>query len=161
MLRRASFTAALTLSAAIILSACGGAAPATPAANSAPANGTLSTSAARTPDSPASATPTQAAATDCIPAEVGAAGIPITDGDVICDLVRGSIADADLSIVVAVPSVDGGFAAASAALQAAGYTAGVLSPDGSDFTNGTYTVLVTAGDQAPYGPVVTYAISPA
>lgn len=161
MLRRASFAATLALSAAIVLSACGGAAPAATPAAGAPANSTLSTSAASTPDSPASASPAQGAATDCVPAEVGTAGIPIVGGQVVCDLVRGSIADADLSIVVAVPSVDGGFAAASAALQAAGYTAGVLSPDGSDFTNGTYSVLVTAGEQAPYGPVVTYAISPA
>ena len=159
MLRRAPLAAALALSAAILLSACGGtppaAAPATEAPGNTAATGTVPSSSAATSSVPTSS------ASSCLPADVTAAGIPIVDGEVVCDLVRGTIADADLSIVVAVSSVDSGFAAASTALEAAGYTAGVLSPDGSDFTNGTYTVLVTAGDQAPYGPVVTYAISPA
>lgn len=89
------------------------------------------------------------------------AGIPLVDGDPVCDLVRGTLADGDLSIVIAVPSVDAGFAAATKALESAGYTAGVSSPDGSNYSNGTYTVLLTVAEQAPDGAVATYAISAA
>lgn len=135
-----------------------------PAAESAPP--AASSSASGTPSDPDAAsspstTPSTGEAGDCVPADVTRAGIPLVDGEPVCDLVRGSLADGDLSIVIRVASVKAGFAAASRALESAGYSAGVASPDASNWTDGTYTVLLTVAEQDPYGAVATYAISAA
>ena len=147
---------AVALTAIIALSGCASAAPAPAAAEASSPSATAAP--VVTAATPAS---TAAAATRCVPADVTAAGIPIVAGTVVCDLVRGELSDGTLSIVVQVASVEHGFAEATSALSAAGYTAGVTAPEASDFTNGTYTVLVSVTEQDPYGAVVTYALSPA
>lgn len=98
---------------------------------------------------------------DCIPQDVVAASIPLADGTPVCDLARGTLADGDLSLVIEVDSVSAGFDAATQALESAGYEAGVKSPDGANYSNGTYMVLLTVAEQDPYGAVATYAISAA
>ena len=97
---------------------------------------------------------------DCIPADVQSAGIPIVSGTVVCELVRGQLADGTLSIVVQVASTDAGFTAATDALEQAGYTSGIKLSDTATYTNGTYDVMLTSTEQAPYGAVITYVIAP-
>lgn len=149
---------ALALVLTAILSGCaGGTTTADPAANS---SAVAPSASAAIVETPAPADPS-APAENCIPSDVTAAGIPLVDGTVVCDLVRGELNDGTLSIVIQVGSVDEGFSQATSALTAAGYSAGVTLPEASNFTNGTYTVLVSVTEQDPYGAVVTYALSPA
>ncbi len=145
---------ALFVAAAALLGGCSASTPASSEA-----------SVASSPEQTAGSTPAATADVnaetgDCIPADVQSAGIPIVSGTVVCDLVRGQLADGTLSIVVQVASTDAGFTAATDALEQAGYTSGIKLSDTATYTNGTYDVMLTSTEQAPYGAVITYVIAP-
>lgn len=144
---------ALFVAAAALLGGCSASTPASSEA-----------SVASSPEQTAGSTPAATADVnaetgDCIPADVQSAGIPIVSGTVVCDLVRGQLADGTLSIVVQVASTDAGFTAATDALEQAGYTSGIKLSDTATYTNGTYDVMLTSTEQAPYGAVITYVIA--
>lgn len=145
---------ALFVAAAALLGGCSASTPASSEASvaSSPEQTTVST--------PAATADVNAETGDCIPADVQSAGIPIVSGTVVCDLVRGQLADGTLSIVVQVASTDAGFTAATDALEQAGYTSGIKLSDTATYTNGTYDVMLTSTEQAPYGAVITYVIAP-
>lgn len=149
---------ALFVAAAALLGGCSASTPASSEASvaSSPEQTTVSTPAA----TPAATADVNAETGDCIPADVQSAGIPIVSGTVVCDLVRGKLADGTLSIVVQVASTDAGFTAATDALEQAGYTSGIKLSDTATYTNGTYDVMLTSTEQAPYGAVITYVIAP-
>lgn len=145
---------ALFVAAAALLGGCSASTPASSEA-----------SVASSPEQTAGSTPAATADVnaetgDCIPADVQSAGIPIVSGTVVCDLVRGQLADGTLSIVVQVASTDAGFTAATDALEQAGYTSGIKLSDTATYTNGTYDVMLISTEQAPYGAVITYVIAP-
>ncbi len=145
---------ALFVAAAALLGGCSASTPASSEA-----------SVASSPEQTAGSTPAATADVnaetgDCIPADVQSAGIPIVSGTVVCELVRGQLADGTLSIVVQVASTDAGFTAATDALEQAGYTSGIKLSDTATYTNGTYDVMLTSTEQAPYGAVITYVIAP-
>ena len=145
---------ALFVAAAALLGGCSASTPASSEA-----------SVASSPEQTAGSTPAATADVnaetgDCIPADVQSAGIPIVSGTVVCDLVRGQLADGTLSIVVQVASTDAGFTAATDALEQAGYTSGIKLSDTATYTSGTYDVMLTSTEQAPYGAVITYVIAP-
>ena len=145
---------ALFVAAAALLGGCSASTPASSEA-----------SVASSPEQTAGSTPAATADVnaetgDCIPADVQSAGIPIVSGTVVCDLVRGQLADGTLSIVVQVASTDAGFTAATDALEQAGYTSGIKLSGTATYTNGTYDVMLTSTEQAPYGAVITYVIAP-
>ena len=145
---------ALFVAAAALLGGCSASTPASSDASvaSSPEQTTVST--------PAATADVNAETGDCIPADVQSAGIPIVSGTVVCELVRGQLADGTLSIVVQVASTDAGFTAATDALEQAGYTSGIKLSDTATYTNGTYDVMLTSTEQAPYGAVITYVIAP-
>ncbi len=145
---------ALFVAAAALLGGCSASTPASSEA-----------SVASSPEQTAGSTPAATADVnaetgDCIPADVQSAGIPIVSGTVVCELVRGQLADGTLSIVVQVASTDAGFTAATDALEQAGYTSGIKLSDTATYTNGTYDVMLISTEQAPYGAVITYVIAP-
>lgn len=152
--------ASLALLAVLPLAACSSS-DSDDSADAAPTSGTSADASAGSSASASADGGDQQGSDDCIPQDVVAASIPLVDGKPVCDLVRGTLADGDLSLVIEVGSVSAGFDAATKALEAAGYEAGVKSPDGSNYSNGTYTVLLTVAEQDPYGAVATYAISAA
>lgn len=88
------------------------------------------------------------------------ADVPLIDGDL---LIANDLSDG-WSVWVASNDVANDFAAASELLVAVGYENTVNSPDGDDyfaaFAGEKYQVQVTAGDDATYGPAVTYTIYP-
>lgn len=145
---------ALFVAAAALLGGCSASTPASSDASvaSSPEQTTVST--------PAATADVNAETGDCIPADVQSAGIPIVSGTLVCELVRGQLADGTLSIVVQVASTDAGFTAATDALEQAGYTSGIKLSDTATYTNGTYDVMLTSTEQAPYGAVITYMIAP-
>ena len=145
---------ALFVAAAALLGGCSASTPASSEA-----------SVASSPEQTAGSTPAATADVnaetgDCIPADVQSAVIPIVSGTVVCELVRGQLADGTLSIVVQVASTDAGFTAATDALEQAGYTSGIKLSDTATYTNGTYDVMLISTEQAPYGAVITYVIAP-